>query len=52
LGLLDRNQGVSRARTRAHEFIERARALLAEFPESPSRRALEQATNLITNRDR
>lgn len=52
LSLLDHNHGVERARARANEFIARSRSLLAEFPESPSRRALEQATNLITNRDR
>jgi octaprenyl-diphosphate synthase len=49
--LLDRHQGIDRARTRANEFITRARKVLATFPDSPSRRALEQATNLITNRD-
>jgi octaprenyl-diphosphate synthase len=50
--LLDRHGGVERARERAHEFTAKARAILAEFPDSPAQRALMAATDLVADRDR
>jgi len=50
--ILDRNQGIERARARANEFITRARTLLDTFPAGPARQALSTATQLVTERDR
>lgn len=50
--LLDRRQGIERARQRAHEFTARAREILTAFPESPALRGLQLATDLVADRDR
>jgi octaprenyl-diphosphate synthase len=44
--------GIQRTRERAQQFTERARQLVAEFPESPYQRALCTLTDLVTERDR
>lgn len=50
--LVDRHQGIERARVRALEFTAKARELLNSFPESPARTALLAATELVEKRDR
>lgn len=52
LDLLHRYDGIARARSRAHEFTDKARALLSVFPESPAQRSLLAATDLVADRDR
>jgi len=52
LAILDRHKGVERARDRAQTFSSRAREIMAAFPDTPYRRALLTATDLVTNRDR
>jgi octaprenyl-diphosphate synthase len=52
LQLLNRHQGIERVQERAHQFTEKARAIIAEFPESPYQRALLAVTGLVTERDR
>jgi octaprenyl-diphosphate synthase len=51
LALLERYQGIERVRDRAQAFTEKARAIIAEFPESPYQRALLAVTELVTERD-
>lgn len=50
--LIDRYDGIGRARLRAAEFTAKARTLLATFPDSPARGALAAATDLVADRDR
>jgi octaprenyl-diphosphate synthase len=52
LALLEKYEGIERARRRALDFTAKARAMLAEFPESPAQRALGAATDLVADRDR
>jgi octaprenyl-diphosphate synthase len=51
LQILHRYAGVERAKARAQEFTDKARAIIHEFPESPYRRALLAVTDLVTDRD-
>src|SRR5687767_1978113 len=51
LQLIDRYGAVEKARLRAHQFTEKARMLMAAFPESATQRALHNVTDLITERD-
>jgi len=51
LHILNRHRGVERAQERAESFTEKARAIIAEFPESPYQRALAAVTYLVTARD-
>jgi geranylgeranyl pyrophosphate synthase len=51
LQILHRHSGVERARARAQEFTNTARAIISEFPESAYRRALLAVTDLVTDRD-
>jgi len=51
LQVLNRHRGVERAQERAESFTEKARAIIAEFPESPYQRALAAVTDLVTARD-
>jgi octaprenyl-diphosphate synthase len=51
LHILNRHRGVERAQERAESFTEKARAIIAEFPESPYQRALAAVTDLVTARD-
>src|SRR5579871_1036271 len=52
LRILNRHQGIERAQERAHQFTEKARSIIAEFPDSPYQRALLAVTGLVTERDR
>jgi len=49
--IVDRHEGIERARRRAQAFTEKARSIISEFPESPYQRALFTITDLITERD-
>jgi octaprenyl-diphosphate synthase len=51
LALIREHQGVERARERAHRFTEKARTIIAEFPDSSYQRALSSVTDLVTERD-
>ena len=51
LHVLHRYGGVERAQERARAFTEKARAIIAEFPESAYQRALFAVTDLVTDRD-
>jgi octaprenyl-diphosphate synthase len=51
LHVLNRHRGIERAQERAESFSEKARAIIAEFPESPYQRALAAVTDLVTARD-
>jgi len=51
LALVDRYDGIGRTRARARQFTDRARQIVAEFPDSPCRRALFTLTDLVTERD-
>lgn len=48
LALVDRYDGIERTRTRALQFTDRARQIVAEFPDSPWQRALYTLTDLVT----
>ncbi|MEQ1883875.1 MAG: polyprenyl synthetase family protein [Bryobacteraceae bacterium] len=52
LNMLNRNRGIERAQERAQSFTNKARSIIAEFPESPYQRALTAVTDLVTERDR
>ncbi len=43
--------GFDRVRERAQTFTDKARAIIAEFPDSPYQRALAAVTELVTDRD-
>ena len=51
LRMIDRHRGFQRVSERAQSFTDKARAMIAEFPESPSQRALAALTDLVTDRD-
>ena len=51
LSMIERNGGFARARERAHHFADRARSIMAEFPDSPFQRALYSVTDLVTERE-
>jgi octaprenyl-diphosphate synthase len=51
LALLEKYRGVERVRERAQSFTARARALIADCPESPYQRALYTITELVIERD-
>jgi octaprenyl-diphosphate synthase len=51
LKLIERHCGFERCRERSLAFTSTARAIIAEFPESPYQRALCSITDLMTNRD-
>jgi octaprenyl-diphosphate synthase len=51
LKLIHRYGGVEKARSRAQQFTEKAREIMATFPESPTQRALYNVTALMTERD-
>ena len=52
LVLVDHYGGTQRTRARARQFTDRARQIVAEFPDSPWQRALCTLTSLVTARDR
>jgi octaprenyl-diphosphate synthase len=51
LELLEKHQGIERVRERAQAFTEKARGIIAGFPDSPYQRALLAVTELVTERD-
>jgi octaprenyl-diphosphate synthase len=51
LEIIERHQGVDRARQRAQFFTGRARQIIAQFPDSPQQRAMLTITELVTERD-
>ncbi|MEP7355378.1 MAG: polyprenyl synthetase family protein [Acidobacteriota bacterium] len=51
LQLLNRTNSIERAQERARTFTEKARQIIAGFPESPYQKALFAVTNLVTDRD-
>lgn len=51
LDLIQRYNGIERARERAQAFTKDARDIIGTFPESPPQRALSALTELITERD-
>ena len=51
LELIRRRHGIERAMERAEAFSEKARSIIAEFPDSPYQRALASVTELVTGRD-
>ncbi|HEY2015378.1 MAG TPA: polyprenyl synthetase family protein [Bryobacteraceae bacterium] len=51
LALLEQYQGIERVKERAQAFTDKARQIIAEFPESPYQRALLTVTELVTERD-
>jgi octaprenyl-diphosphate synthase len=50
--MVEAHGGIQRTRERAQQFTDRARQLVAEFPETPYQRALCMLTDLVTERDR
>ena len=51
LAMVERYHGIERVKERAHAFTEKARGIMADFPESPYQRALYSITDLVTERD-
>jgi len=51
LALVGRCGGIQRTRARARQFADRARQILAAFPDSLCRRALFTLTDVVTERD-
>jgi octaprenyl-diphosphate synthase len=51
LRIIERHRGFERVHERAQAFTDKARAMIAEFPESPYQRALATLTDLVTDRD-
>lgn len=51
LALVDRYGGIRRTRARARQFTDRARLIVAEFPENHCRSALFKLTDLVMERD-
>src|ERR1022692_1782632 len=49
--MIERHRGFERVRERAQSFTDKARAIVAEFPDSPYQRALAALTDLVTDRD-
>lgn len=51
MDLIQRYDGIGRARHRAQAFTDKAREIINTFPDSPARRALCVVTDLVTERD-
>jgi octaprenyl-diphosphate synthase len=51
LKILERHQSVQRAYERARGFTDKARSLIATFPESPAQQALRDIVDLVTERE-
>jgi octaprenyl-diphosphate synthase len=51
LQILNKHHGIERAQERASEFTEKARGIIAQFPNSPYQKALNAVTDLVTGRD-
>ena len=52
LAMVERYCGIQRVKQRAQAFTEKARSIIAAFPESPYQSALYSVTDLVTERDR
>jgi octaprenyl-diphosphate synthase len=52
LQTLHRHNGIEHAQQRAQAYTEKAREIIAGFPDSPYQRALMAVTDLVTDRDR
>jgi len=52
LAMVEKYKGIQRTRERAAQFTDRARQIVAEFPDNPYQRALFTLTDLVTDRDR
>jgi octaprenyl-diphosphate synthase len=51
LSLLEKYRGIERVKERAQAFTDKARQIIASFPETPYQRALTAVTELVTERD-
>ena len=51
LAIIEKHRGIERAMHRAADFTQRARGIIAAFPESRFQRALYRLTELVTERD-
>jgi octaprenyl-diphosphate synthase len=51
LALLEKYRGIERVKERAQAFTDKARQIIASFPDSPYQRALMAVTELVTERD-
>jgi octaprenyl-diphosphate synthase len=51
LEVVNRYEGIKRARERAQSFTEKARSIMSQFPESRYQRALLAITDLMADRD-
>jgi octaprenyl-diphosphate synthase len=51
LAMLERYRSIDRVKERANAFTEKARGIIAGFPDSPYQRALSSITELVTERD-
>ncbi|HEX4594244.1 MAG TPA: polyprenyl synthetase family protein [Bryobacteraceae bacterium] len=51
LSMIERRGGFDRVHERAQAFTDKARSIVAEFPDSPYQRALTGLTDLVTERD-
>ncbi len=51
LQMLHRHKGIERAQKRAQVFTEKARGIIADFPDSAYQKALLAVTDLVTDRD-
>jgi octaprenyl-diphosphate synthase len=51
LQILESQNAVARAYERAHVFTDKARSIIAEFPESAAQRALQGIVELVTERE-
>jgi octaprenyl-diphosphate synthase len=49
--VLQRHSGIDRAMERAQSFTDKARSVMATFPDSAYQRALFAVTDLVTCRD-
>jgi octaprenyl-diphosphate synthase len=52
LQILTRHKAIERAQRLAESYTEKARTIIAEFPESPYQKGLLAVTDLVTERDR
>ncbi len=51
LNILEQHGAIPRAYERAHAFTDKARAIIAEFPDSRAQRALQAIVDLVTERN-
>jgi geranylgeranyl pyrophosphate synthase len=51
LQILEHHGAIQRAYERAHTFTEKARSVIATFPDSPAQRALSAVVDLVTERN-